>query len=168
MFAKYVTIIDFEFWSGCISYRKNAPPFSYGPHGGHHRCSSHIIDNNIDTNTGTIALKAEFPNDKDLLWPGQFVQVVLRVTVRENVVVVPTQAVQTGQRGTYVYIAKGNIAEFRLIKAGPIVGDETIIESGVEADEMVVIDGHMRLGPNAPITVRPPTGAPTAPPEKRS
>ena len=136
-----------------------------------------FIDNNIDTNTGTIALKVEFTNDKDLLWPGQFVQVVLNVTTRQQVVVVPTQAVQTGQRGPYVYIAKGNIAEYRAIKTGPTVAEETIIEEGIEAGEQVIVDGHLRLGPNAPIVIRtlgrppgaaPPGGGGGATPEKRS
>jgi multidrug efflux system membrane fusion protein len=114
-----------------------------------------FIDNTIDSTTGTIQLKATFANDRDFLWPGQFVQVTLRVSQLENAVVVPNAAIQSGQNGPYVYVVRAdNIAELRQIKPGVAMAGDTVILEGVNAGETVVTDGHLRLSPNARVSVR--------------
>ncbi len=114
-----------------------------------------FIDNAIDPTTGTIQLKATFANDRDFLWPGQFVQVTLRVSQLDNAVVVPSAAVQNGQNGQYVYVVTAdNTAELRPVKVGPLMDKDTVILEGVKLDEVVVTDGHLRLAPNAKVIIR--------------
>jgi len=116
-----------------------------------------FIDNAIDSTTGTIQLKATFANDRDFLWPGQFVQVTLRVSQLENAVVVPSAAIQSGQNGPYVYVVRADsTAELRPIKPGVAMAGDTVILDGVKAGETVVTDGHLRLSPNARVIVRNP------------
>jgi multidrug efflux system membrane fusion protein len=111
-----------------------------------------FVDNAVDKATGTIALKAEFGNKDHALWPGQFVDVSLVLTVREKAVVVPTAALQTGQQGQYVYVVEqGGTAAVRPVKAGPAAGERTVIESGIAAGETVVTDGQLRLTPGSPV-----------------
>jgi multidrug efflux system membrane fusion protein len=127
-----------------------------------------FIDNAVDKATGTIALKAEFQNADQALWPGQFVDVSLVLTVREAAVVVPTAAVQTGQRGPYVFVVEqGGTAAVRPVTLGPAAGERTLVESGVAAGETVVTDGQLRLTPGAPVVEKaglaaPPAGPPGA------
>ncbi len=122
-----------------------------------------FIDNNIDTTTGTIQLKATFANDRDFLWPGQFVQVTLRVSQLDNAVTVPSAAIQSGQNGPYVYVIRPDkTAELRNVKPGPAMGSDTVILEGVNADELVVTDGQLRLAPNARVTIK------TAPADNKS
>jgi multidrug efflux system membrane fusion protein len=111
-----------------------------------------FIDNAVDKTTGTIALKAEFQNADGTLWPGQFVDVALVLTVLEKAVVVPTAAIQTGQQGPYVFVVEaGGTAAVRQVKLGPAAGERTVIESGVVDGETVVTDGQLRLTPGAPV-----------------
>ena len=77
-----------------------------------------FIDNTVDTTTGTIVMKASFPNQDRRLWPGQFVNVVMTLTVQQDATVVPSAAVQTGQQGQFVYVVKGDKAELRPVTAG--------------------------------------------------
>ena len=105
-----------------------------------------FVDNAVDASTGTIKMKATFSNSDDRLTPGQFVNAVLTVATLENVVVVPTQAVETGQKGPYVYVVGGdNLAQFRPVVTGPAVNGVTVIQSGVAPGEQVVTDGQLRL-----------------------
>jgi membrane fusion protein, multidrug efflux system len=114
-----------------------------------------FIDNEIDRGTGTVRLKATFPNRDRVLWPGQFVNATLRLATRPNALVVPTQAIQTGQRGPFLYVVKPDgTVESREITPGPAVGSETVIEKGVQARETVVTDGQLRLVPGARIDVK--------------
>lgn len=116
-----------------------------------------FIDSSVDAQTGTIALKASFPNRDRALWPGQFVNVIFELGRRENVVLAPTQAVSTGSEGDFVYILKpDNTVEYRLVTAGPIFDGKTLIEKGLQGGEKVVIDGHLRLAPGAAVEVRTP------------
>jgi multidrug efflux system membrane fusion protein len=111
-----------------------------------------FVDNTVDKATGTIALKAEFGNKDHALWPGQFVDVSLVLTVREKAVVVPAAAIQTGQQGQYVYVVEqGGTAAVRPVKAGPASGERTVVESGIAAGETVVTDGQLRLTPGSPV-----------------
>jgi len=114
-----------------------------------------FIDNKVNTQTGTIQLKATFPNQDRVLWPGQFVDVVLTLTIEPNRVVVPTDAVQTGQQGQYVYIVKDDMtAELRLVTAGRPFDGKTIIEKGLAAGEKVVTDGQLRLVPGTKVEIK--------------
>lgn len=111
-----------------------------------------VIDNTVDPNTGTIRLKALFNNRELLLWPGQFVNVVLTLDTRSDAILVPSESVQAGQKGQFVYVVKPDqTTEMRLVTVGPTVGRKVIIEKGVAPGEMVVTDGQLRLFPGAHI-----------------
>ncbi len=114
-----------------------------------------FVDNAVDTTTGTIRLKATLANKDKRLWPGQFVNVVLTLTEQPNTTVVPSQAVQTGQSGQYVFIVKPDqTAEMRPVITGRAVGGETVIEKGLQPGETVVTDGQLRLVPGAKVEVK--------------
>jgi multidrug efflux system membrane fusion protein len=114
-----------------------------------------FVDNQVDRTTGMIQLKGTFDNDNRVLWPGQFVNVALVLTTLPDAVVVPSQAVQTGQRGQFVFVVKpDNTVESRTVTTGPIWNDLTVIEKGIAANDAVVTDGQLRLAPGARITVK--------------
>ena len=114
-----------------------------------------FIDNAVDTTTGTIALKAVFGNQNRALWPGQFVSVAVTLQDRPNAVVVPSQAVQSGQRGQYVYVVKqDNSVEMRPVRVEEAVNQQAIIDSGVTPGETVVTDGQLRLTPKSHVDVK--------------
>ncbi|GAM08114.1 multidrug resistance protein MdtA [Geobacter sp. OR-1] len=114
-----------------------------------------FLDNTVDPATGTIKLKATFSNANRRLWPGQFATVRMTLATLANATVVPTQAMQTGQQGQYVFVVKAdNTAELRPVKAGPAHNGVTVVEQGINPGEQVVIDGQMRLIPGAQVTVR--------------
>jgi len=114
-----------------------------------------FVDNTVDRSTGTVRLKATFPNHDRTLWPGQFVDVRLKVSIRPNALVVPTQALQTGQQGPYVFVVKGDqTVESRKVTPGAAVGRETIVEKGLEVGESVVTDGQLRLVPGTKIVIK--------------
>lgn len=111
-----------------------------------------VLDNQIDSTTGTIRMKADFPNEDRRLWPGQFVNVRVRSEVREKVVTVPATAVQRGPMGTYVFrVAEGETCEIAKVAMGPSEQGFTVIESGLVAGDRVVVDGHFRLQPGAKV-----------------
>jgi len=119
-----------------------------------------MIDNAVDQTTATIRLKAMFPNADDKLWPGEFVNARLLLETRSNAIVVPSTAVQRGPQGLYTWIVSANnIAEVRQIQVGPTSGDSTIIDSGVNEGERVVIDGQYKLQTNSPVLVSSPPAA---------
>jgi multidrug efflux system membrane fusion protein len=112
-----------------------------------------LIDNQIDVSTGTVRLKASFPNDDYALWPGQFVTARILVDTRNQATVVPAQVVQAGLDGTFAYVVKtDNTVEARQIKAGPTVETFTIIEAGLKPGERVVSDGQSKLQPGARVS----------------
>ena len=109
-----------------------------------------FIDNAVDPTTGTILLKAVFANADRALWPGQFVDIVTRLGDEPGTVLVPAAAVQTGQRGSQVFVVKPDrTVELREVKIGPSADGLTVIRSGVQAGETVVTDGQLRLVPGA-------------------
>ena len=111
-----------------------------------------VVDNTVDTGTGGIKLKATFDNREGLLWPGQFVNVVLTLDTVQNATVVPSEAVQSGQKGSFVYFVKSDqTVEPRVVETGRSIGAKTIIQSGVAPGDTVVTDGHLRLFPGARI-----------------
>jgi len=116
-----------------------------------------FIDNAVDTTTGTIQLRSTFPNEDSVLWPGQFVRVTLALSELTNAIVVPSQAVQTGQDGEFTYVVKPDqTVEERPLKIGFTYHTWIIVESGLKAGEKVVIDGQLRLKPGANVEVRSP------------
>ncbi len=127
------------------------------------------LDNAVDKGTGTIKLKALFANEHLLLWPGQFVRVNLELTSREGVVLVPAKAVQAGMKGQYVYVVTaGNTAEMRPVTVGEGVDGQNVIESGLEAGETVVVEGHIKLVPGTPVQVEAAKPAPAATPAAKA
>ena len=115
-----------------------------------------FVNNTVDLTTATIQLKATFANTDNVLWPGQFLDVSLVLTTR-TAIVIPSQAIQPGQQGLYVYVVKPDqTVESRPVVLGTRLGGETIIEQGLRASERVVTDGQLRLVPGARIEVRPP------------
>ncbi len=119
-----------------------------------------FIDNVVDTSTGTIKLKGSFDNRDKRLWPGQFVHVVLTLTVQDNAVVVPTHAVQTGQQGPFVFIVKDDLtAEVRPVVVSRTSGVESVIQKGLMPGDKVVTDGQIRLTPGARVEIKDGQGA---------
>ena len=113
-----------------------------------------FIDNTADMTTGTIKLKAEFPNTDKALWPGQFVNVVLTLYEQKDAVVAPSAAIQNGPAGQYVYVVKPDqTVEMRAIKIARAEGDDTVVANGLQPGEQVVIVGQLRLAPGTKVNV---------------
>jgi len=111
-----------------------------------------FLDNAVDTATGTIKVKGTFANGNHRLWPGQFVTVVITLTRLPNAVVVPSQAVQTGQQGQFLFVVKPDqTVEMRPVTVGTAIGGETVIAAGVKPGDRVVTDGQVRLTPGAKV-----------------
>lgn len=115
-----------------------------------------FIDNAVDTATGTVTLKATFDNRDGSLWAGQFAATTLRLFVEQNALVVPTQAVVTGQKGTYVYVVDGDTAKQRPVSVERTAGGIAVVGSGLADGARVVTDGQSRLTPGARVSVRSP------------
>jgi len=114
-----------------------------------------FIDNSVDTATGTIKIKGTFDNKSRRLWPGQFVNVILTLTTLPNAVVVPTQAVQTGQTGQYVFVVKRDRSvESRPVVPGQAYDGETVIAKGLNPGETVVVDGQLNLVPGVKVEIK--------------
>ena len=109
-----------------------------------------VVDNQIDTSTGTIRLKATFPNEKLHLWPGQFVNARLLVSTRKNGTVVPASVVQRGPDGSYAFVIKPDSSvEIRPVQVAHIEQGDALIDSGLKVGEQVVVDGQYRLQPGS-------------------
>ena len=114
-----------------------------------------FIDNAVDEETGTIRIKGTFPNNDRRLWPGQYVNVAVTLTTDPGAIVVPSVAVQNGQDGLYVFVVKADqTVDMRPIVVARTSGAETVIRSGLEAGETVIVDGHVRLVPGSRISVK--------------
>jgi multidrug efflux system membrane fusion protein len=115
-----------------------------------------VVDNEIDQTTGTIKLKATFPNNDLKLWPGQFVNARLVLTTQKDAAVIPAGVVQRGPQGTYAYVIKPDkTVEMRSIKVGQTEGNLAIVESGLKPGEQVVADGQYKLQPGARVELIP-------------
>ena len=111
-----------------------------------------FVDNTVDAATGTIALRATFPNNDQHLWPGQFSNVLLRLGEQQNVLVVPSQAVQAGQQGDYVFVTKPDMTvDVRQVNVGQTVNNEIVVLNGLSPGETVVTDGQVRLIPGTKV-----------------
>ncbi|MEZ5356874.1 MAG: efflux RND transporter periplasmic adaptor subunit [Bryobacteraceae bacterium] len=116
-----------------------------------------FVDSSVDTNTGTIRLKATFTNGGRRLWPGQFVRVSLRLGFQSGALLVPNQAVQTGQDGSYVYrVTADNRVEMVPVSTAGRIDQDIIIDRGLSAGDTVVTEGQLRLAPGMPVRVRRP------------
>lgn len=114
-----------------------------------------FYDNQVDSTTGTIKLRATFPNSNRRLWPGQFVNCVVRLSEQPNAIVVPSQAVQDGQQGQYVFVIKPDMtADLRLVSVGRSFQGQSIIASGLAVGETVVTDGQLRLAPGSKVELK--------------
>jgi multidrug efflux system membrane fusion protein len=114
-----------------------------------------FVDNSVDQTTGTIKVKGTFPNADRRLWPGQYVNVVVTLTMDPQAVVVPSVAVQAGQQGSYVFVVNAEQkVDLRPVTVKRTSATETVIESGLKPGEIVVTDGHLRLVPGSRITVK--------------
>ena len=111
-----------------------------------------VIDNQIDPTTGTIRLKATFPNDNLRLWPGQFVNARLLLTMRKGGLVVPAAVIQRGPDGPYAFIIKPDqTVAIQPVKVGQIENGEALIEEGLQVGQEVVVDGQYRLQPGSKV-----------------
>ena len=126
--------------------RDNSSPLSTG--------TLAVLDNQIDSTTATVKLKATFANTDLRLWPGQFVNVRLLLGTKSDAVTVPAPAVQRGPSGMYVYLLSAdNKAEMRTVTAGSTEDNRTLIESGLQGGDRVVVDGQYRLQPGAAVEI---------------
>ena len=115
-----------------------------------------FVDNTVDRATGTVRLKASFANTSGALWPGRFVDVVLTLSHDRDALVVPVEAIQTGQQGSYVFVVKpDSTVESRTVTVGRKQGGDVVIANGLSPDERVVTDGQMRLAPGTKVEVKP-------------
>ena len=114
-----------------------------------------FVDNSVDQTTGTIKVKGTFPNTDRRLWPGQYVNVVVTLTMDPGAIVVPSVAVQAGQQGSYVFVVNAEQkVDLRPVTVKRTGATETVIQSGLKPGETVVTDGHLRLVPGARITIK--------------
>jgi multidrug efflux system membrane fusion protein len=122
-----------------------------------------FIENAINASTGTIDLKAEFENEDERLWPGQFADVALELDLQENAILVPEAAIQSGQSGDHVFVVNGSgSAELRKVVVARQVGDQLVVSSGLKPGERVVVDGQIRLAPGTKVEIKqaaPPASA---------
>ncbi len=114
-----------------------------------------FIDNTIDTTTGTIKLKATFPNTDHQLWPGALVEVRLVLSIDAHAITVPATAVQNGQQGQYVFIVAGDrTVSMRPVVVARLSGDDAVVTAGLATGDEVVTDGQLRLVPGSKISTK--------------
>jgi len=114
-----------------------------------------FVNNTVDPSTASIQLKATFANADNRLWPGQFLNTVLTLTTQPNAVVVPSQAIQTGQQGPYVFVIKPDLTvDARTVTVERTVGSDAVVQTGLAVGERVVADGQVRLVPGAHVEIR--------------
>ena len=114
-----------------------------------------FVENAVDTTSGTIKLKGTFENKGKRLWPGQFVNVVLTLTIRPNAILVPSQVIQTGQQGPYVFVVKpGLTVESRPVAVDRSLEGMTVVTRGLQPGETVVMEGHLRLVPGGKVEMK--------------
>jgi membrane fusion protein, multidrug efflux system len=112
-----------------------------------------MVENTVDAATGTVPVRATMPNTDDLLWPGTLVQVRL-IFREEEAVVVPSTAIQVAQAGPFVFVVKNGVATVQSVKIARVLEAETVIESGLEGSETVVVEGQLRLTNGSRVTAR--------------
>jgi len=156
---------DLAVLQGALASGKAVPVMAKVPDTGRDAASGtlNFVDSSVDMSSGTITAKAQFANDDLALWPGQYVDVEIAADTLEGVTIVPTVAVQTGQKGPYVYVAGADqVVSLRQVKVALADGDRTALADGVKPGERVVVDGQLRLKEGTKIRER--DGQPKAPP----
>lgn len=114
-----------------------------------------FVDNNVDSTTGTVLLKARFSNPEGTMWPGQYMKVALQLYVDPNALTLPASAVMTGQQGTYVYtVDSTSAARQRPVRVARTVDSVVVIATGLSDGERVVVDGQSRLIPGSKVTIK--------------
>ncbi|MFD1260340.1 MdtA/MuxA family multidrug efflux RND transporter periplasmic adaptor subunit [Entomomonas asaccharolytica] len=111
------------------------------------------LDNQINTSTGTILVKARFTNEDSMLFPNQFVNIKLKLTTLDKQLIIPTDSVQYGNKGTFVYVVEGNKVHLRYITIGRSDADKTIVVEGLKVGERVVLEGTDRLREDSQVEV---------------
>jgi multidrug efflux pump subunit AcrA (membrane-fusion protein) len=114
-----------------------------------------MIENTVDLTTGMATVRATMPNDDELLWPGTLVNVQATIRI-EEVVIVPSLAVQVSQKGPYVFIVRDHIATLTRVTVARLLGVETAIKNGIDEGDVVVTDGHLLLTDGARVNIREP------------
>ena len=115
-----------------------------------------FVDNQINTATGTVALKATFPNDDLMLWPGQYIDVSLPTAYFENALIIPAVAVQQGPNGSYVFLVKpDSTVIYHMITTGPVVGKDAVVLEGLKSGDQVITAGQLQLVDGSLISVSP-------------
>jgi membrane fusion protein, multidrug efflux system len=128
-----------------------------------------VVDNQIDPLTGTIRMKAEFPNQDDALWPGQFTPLKIRITVRQNIVALPSAAIQRGPEGLFAWVVgPDRKAKMAQIKTGLTQDDKTIVESGIAPGDRIITAGQYRLQPGTAVQFEEPRVSATDPAAPRN
>ena len=118
-----------------------------------------FIDNQVDTTTCRIKLKAVFANTNDVLWPGQFLQTKLILRTLNHATIVPDEAIQSSQTGDFIFVVSANsTVQKRPVVVGLSRAGMTVVENGVQAGETVVTDGQLRLKDGSPVTLQPQGG----------
>jgi multidrug efflux system membrane fusion protein len=119
-----------------------------------------VIDNQINTATSTVRLKAIFDNPKSVLWPNQFVKARLHIATRKNAIVVPAAVIQHGPNGTFAYVVNpDSTAAMRPVTVSAIQGEDAIVASGLQPGETVVVEGQAQLRPGSKVATKPATPA---------
>ena len=122
-----------------------------------------FVDNQVDTATGTIRLKGVFANADHGLWPGQFLRILLTLSTQLDAIVIPTPAIQTGQKGSYVFVVKPDLTvEDRSVIISRSANEQAVVSQGLKVGERVVTDGQLRLIPGARIEIKPARGSANA------
>jgi membrane fusion protein, multidrug efflux system len=115
----------------------------------------YFMDNTVDPSTGTIRLKGTFSNSEKRLWPGQFVNIAMTLTTQKGATLIPTQAIQRGQQGTFVFVVKSDrTVETRAVVVNRSLDGETVIDKGLSPGETVVTDGQIRLVPGSSVEIK--------------
>jgi membrane fusion protein, multidrug efflux system len=123
-----------------------------------------FIDNRVDPTTGTVQLKATFPNTDTRLWPGQFVNVAVTLAIQPDALIVPREAVQLGQQGRYIYVVKPDrTVEPRPVTVSREAGQEIVLTQGVAPGEQVVTEGQARLAAGTRVEIRTAAAEPASP-----
>jgi multidrug efflux system membrane fusion protein len=116
-----------------------------------------FVQNTVDSSTGTIQIKASFENLDNRLWPGQYVNVIVMLSTQQDAVAAPFEAIQTGQKGTYVFVVKADrTVELRPVVVARTFGDQAVVERGLTPGEQVVTVGQLRLTPGAAVEIKGP------------
>jgi multidrug efflux system membrane fusion protein len=127
-----------------------------------------FISNSVDPTTGTILLKATFPNEDHGLWPGAFVDVTLHLATQPDAIVVPAEAITIGQSGQQLFVINGDTAELRRVEVTRTSGAEVVLANGVQPGETIVVNGQSRLIPGSRVIIKPAGDAATHAAEVRS